>query len=200
MLTHGFSPGRQPARLSAEDAHRTRMEFTARFERSPGSALYIRITVTFRGAGGIRRWQSAVAVAAAFSLFVALVAGSALRPKFAAAELPEPAAWSQGTTDAGAHAALMHLHGCSSAMSYPALAASRDSAPTNKTNEKPFHSTWMTKDRPSTWSRLSPQSVLSPVPIAFIPLGFQPERAQPRAPAAVRADRDILTQLCVARR
>ena len=150
-----------------------------------------------RGAGKTRRWQSAIAIAAALSLFVALVAGSALRPKFAAAALPEPAAWSQRTPDIGTHADRVHPHGGSPTMSQLAHATSRDSGPANK---KPYHTTWMTKDRPPTSSRLSPQSVLSPVPSSFTPLGFQPRGAQSRAPAAVRSDRDVLTRLCVARR
>ncbi|MCV7049132.1 hypothetical protein H7H82_00665 [Mycobacterium heidelbergense] len=144
------------------------------------------------GAGRTRRWQSSIAIVAALSLFVALVAGSALRPQFAAAALPEPAAWSQ-TPDVGGHA---HLHERQTVAQLP-HAAWRGSAPAHK---KPFHSMWMTKDRPPTWSRLSPQSVRSPLAPSFAALGFQPCGAQPRAPAAVRADRDILTQLCVARR
>ncbi len=130
-----------------------------------------------RGGGITRRWRSAIAVVAALSAFVALVAGSALRPPSAAAALPEPAAWSQTTPDAGAH-------------------ASHDSTPTNK---KPFHTTWMTKDRPPTPGRLSPPSAGSPHPVSFAALGFQPRGTLPRAPAAVRADPDILTRFCVAR-
>ncbi|HTY29858.1 hypothetical protein [Mycobacterium sp.] len=141
--------------------------------------------MTVRGAGGTRRWQSAIAIVAAFGAFVALVAGSALRPPFAAAAPPEPAAWSQGSPDVGAPAGQLQLR------------ASRHSAPTNG---KPFHSIWMTKDRPPAWSRLSPQSVGSPLPVSFSGLGFQPSGASPRAPAAVRPDRDILTRFCVARR
>jgi hypothetical protein len=156
------------------------------------------MTVTFRGADGTRRWQSAAAVVAALSLFVALVTGSALRHKFAASELPEPAAWSQQMPN-GMHADLTHPHS-SPTVGHAAHATLWDTAPTNKTNTKPFRTTWMTKDRPPTWGRSSPQSVLSPVPLSFTPLGFHPEGTQTRAPAAVRADRDILTQLCVARR
>jgi hypothetical protein len=156
--------------------------------------------VNHQGAGETRRWQSAIAVVAALSVFVALVAGSALRQKFAAAALPEPAAWSQTTPDAGAHADLMALHGRSSVIGQPAVAGPRAFAPANKTNTKPFHSTWMTKERPVTWNRLSAQSVLFAVPPSLHPLGFAPAGAQSRAPTAVRGDRDILTQLCVARR
>ncbi|MCA2317164.1 hypothetical protein JF775_22985, partial [Mycobacterium sp. WUMAC-025] len=45
----------------------------------------------FRGGGETRRWQLATAIVAALGVFVALIAGSSLRPQFAAATLPEPA-------------------------------------------------------------------------------------------------------------
>ncbi|MCV7092569.1 hypothetical protein [Mycobacterium interjectum] len=134
-------------------------------------------------AGKARRWQPAIAIVGALGVFVALVAGSALRPPFAAAAPPEPAAWSQGPTGDGAHADRLQLR------------ASRHSAPTDK---KPFHSTWMTKDRPPTWSRSSPQSVVSSLPVSSTALRFAPPGGQPRAPAAVLADRDVLTRFCVA--
>jgi hypothetical protein len=132
-----------------------------------------------------RRWRSAIAIVAALGAFVALVAGSALRPQSAAAALPEPAAWSAGIPVAGAHAAQGQL---------------RISGPAAPTGKKPFHTTWMTKDRPPTPSRLAPRSVGSPLPVSFTALGFQPRGARPRAPAAVRGTPDILTLFCVARR
>ncbi len=132
-----------------------------------------------------RRWRPAIAIVAALGAFVALVAGSALRSQFAAAALPEPAAWSAGIPLAGAHAGQGQL---------------RTPGPAAPTGKKPFHSTWMTKDRPPTPSRLAPPSVGSPLPVSFAALGFQPCGAQPRAPATVAADPDILTRLCVARR
>jgi hypothetical protein len=138
-----------------------------------------------------------MAIVGALSLFVALVAGSASRPTFAAPALPEPTAWSQGIPDVGAHADQLRLHGRFPTVNQLAYAMSRNSAPTNK---KPFLTTWMAKDRPATWSRLSPESVRSPLPLSFTPLGFQPGGVQSRAPAAGRADPDILTELCVARR
>ncbi|ETA93386.1 hypothetical protein O979_24275, partial [Mycobacterium avium subsp. paratuberculosis 10-4404] len=46
-----------------------------------------------RGGDETRRWRPAIAVAAALGVFIALVAGSALRPACAAAALPEPPAW-----------------------------------------------------------------------------------------------------------
>lgn len=132
-----------------------------------------------------RRRRSAIAIVAALGAFVALVAGSALRPQFAAAALPEPAAWSAGVPVAGPHAAQGEL---------------RASAPAAPTDKKPFHTTWMTKDRPPTPGRLSPPSVGSPLPVSFTAFAFRPRGARPRAPAALEADPDILTRFCVARR
>ncbi|WP_231986572.1 hypothetical protein [Mycobacterium sp. 852002-40037_SCH5390672] len=150
----------------------------------------------FRGVGDTRRWQRAIATVAALGVFVALITGSALRSGFAATALPEPAAWSAGNIGASAGP----TPGRPSASSPPALAISRSAAPANKTNNKPFHSTWATKERPQLWNRLSPQSMLTPASLSFIPIGFAPGGVQSRAPAAIPSDRDILTQICVARR
>jgi hypothetical protein len=147
------------------------------------------------GAAKTRR-HSAVALVAGISLFVALIAGSALRPQVAATALPEPVAWSQGAPDVGAHAD-QPLRGRSPTVSHLAHLTSWGAAPTNK---KPFRSMWMTKERPSTWTRLSPQSVRSSVPASVAALKFQPRGTPyPRA-ADVGAKRDILTRLCIARR
>lgn len=150
--------------------------------------------MVFRGVGDTRRWQSAIAVAAALGAFIALVTSSALRPAFSAAAPPEAAAWFPA---AGASAGL--THGRLAALGQPAAAAERFGAPANKTNRKPLHSAWMTKERPLTWNRMSAQSVLTPVPLSFTPIGFAPAGAQSRAPASIPSDRDILTQICVAR-
>ncbi|ORB00643.1 hypothetical protein BST30_22455 [Mycobacterium mantenii] len=154
--------------------------------------------MTSRGVGGTRRWQPAIAVVAALGIFVALIVGSASRPILAAAAPPEPAAWTAGTADIGAHAGPMP--GRPSAVSQPSPAASPSLVPANKTNQKPFRHAWSTKERPLTWNRLSPHSVLAPVPSSFSPPGCAPGGAQSRAPTAVIADRDILARLCVARR
>ena len=141
----------------------------------------------------------AIAIVAALGVFVALVAGSSLRPQFAASALPEPAAWSSATPGVGAHAGLTHAPGGVSAVAQPAMAASRSSTPADTTNKKPFHSMWMTKERPLSWNRLSPQSALSPMPMTSSPFGSAPDDAQSRAPAAILTERDILTHICVAR-
>ncbi|CAM4070509.1 hypothetical protein MYSE111917_08970 [Mycobacterium senriense] len=129
-------------------------------------------------------------------MFIALVTGSWVRPNFAAAAPPEPAAWSAATVTP--HPGPMHQHPV--ALSRVALTAERSSAPANKTNHKPFRSAWMTKERPLTWNRLSPQSVLMPAPLSLTPTGFTCAGTQPRAPAATAPDRDILTRICIARR
>jgi hypothetical protein len=48
--------------------------------------------VHFADRAEIRRWQLTIAMVAALGAFVALVADSSLRPRFAASTLPEPAA------------------------------------------------------------------------------------------------------------
>lgn len=92
------------------------------------------------------------------------------------------------------------MPGRHAALSRPALAVSQPTAPANKTKKEPFRRAWMTKERPLTWNRLSAQSVLTPVPLSFTPIGFAPGGARSRAPAASAFDRDTLTELCVARR
>jgi len=153
--------------------------------------------VALRGDGRTRRWQSAIAITAAVSLFVALIAGSALRPKFAAATLPEPAMWSAGPLVDGAHAAPLQIHGGFQPASYAVRGSELGSSPTNK---KPFHSMWMTHDRPSIWTRLAPQRPVSLVSVAFSSSEILRPRGARRSSLSVRfSGQDILTQLCVAR-
>lgn len=150
----------------------------------------------FRGGGETRRWQLATAIVAALGVFVALIAGSSLRPQFAAATLPEPAAWSGATPGAGAHAL---PRGRAAAVARPALASAQSPAPANNTTKKPFHSMWMTKERPQSWNRSSAQSALSPTPTMFGPARVPPDDTQSRSPATIPADRDTLNRLCIAR-
>jgi hypothetical protein len=155
--------------------------------------LYSRATVNDRGASHTRRWPAAIAVIAALSLFASLIAGSSLRSQFSAATLPEPAAWSQATPNPG-HSqsdsdspATIHLQHVSSS----------DSTPVNK---KPFHSMWMTHDRPNVWTRLPSHSPLSLLPVSFASTGFQSGDVHSREPATECGDQDILALLCIARR
>ena len=150
----------------------------------------------FWSAGKTRRWQSTIAVVAALSLFVAWIAGWSLRPQFAAAELPEPAAWTHGTQSVQAHASHLQLRAAEQSISYRGSAFLRGATPTNK---KPFHSTWMTCDRPTSWTPLSPQSGWLALPAPFAASEFQPRGAHWAEAVAARVNRDMLTQLCVTR-
>ena len=138
-----------------------------------------------------------IAFVAALSLFAALIAGSSLRPEFAAAALPEPAAWTHGTLGGQAHVSQMQLHAAAQPISHLDHAFSPDSTPTNK---KPFHSMWMTRDLPTGWTRLSPQSGWLALPASFAASEFQPRGTDWAAPAAAPVNRDILIRLCVIRR
>ncbi|MCV7050565.1 hypothetical protein H7H82_08145 [Mycobacterium heidelbergense] len=149
-----------------------------------------------RRAGTTRRWQLTVAIVAALSLFVALIAGSSLRPQFAAAALPEPAAWTHATHGVQADASQVRRHAAVQLVSHLGHGFSPASAPTDK---KPFHSTWMTRDLPVSWAHLSPQSGWSALPASFAAPEFQPAGAHRVASAAAPANRDTSTQLCVIR-
>jgi len=152
-----------------------------------------------RRAGKTRRWQPAVAVVAAFALFTALIAGSALRSQFSAAALPEPAAWSH----AAAHVDQLQGHGSPQVTSRSAgclCGIAPANKPVNKpVNKKPFHSMWMTQDRPQTWTRWSPQSARSASMASFAPSVFAPGGARSRSPAYLLDGQDLLTRLCVTR-
>jgi len=148
--------------------------------------------VNLESAGGSRRWRSAVAIVAAASLFIALIAGSSLRPQFAAAELPEPAAWSH----ASAHAGHVRLHAAAPSVSQLEQGSAVGSTPIKK---KPFHSMWMTRDRPTTWHHSSTHSGWTGLPKSFAASEFKSGAAQSATFATAPGSRNILTQLCVAR-
>ena len=162
----------------------------------PKSVSYSLATVDLRSAGTTRRWQLTIAIVAALSLFVALIAGSSLRPQLAAAALPEPAAWTHGTLGGQAHASQVQVHAAVQPISDLAHAFSPDCTPTNK---KPFHSMWMTHDRPTSWTHLSPQSGWLPLPASFAASEFPPGGTHWAEPGAPPVNRDVLIQLCVTR-
>ncbi|OBH03073.1 hypothetical protein A5696_09465 [Mycobacterium sp. E2699] len=140
--------------------------------------------------GANRRWRLAIATVAALSLFVALIAGSSLRPQFAAATLPEPAAWTHATHAVRAQTGPAELR-----------AAAHDFSPgSTPTDKKPFHSMWMTRDRPATVIHLSPQTGWLALPASFGASKFPPDGVRWAAAAPAPDDRDVLTRLCVARR
>lgn len=138
-----------------------------------------------------------IAIVAALTVFVALIAGSSLRPQFAAAALPEPAAWTHGTDGVQVHASQVQYYAVAQLISPLTQGVSPGSTPTNK---KPFHSTWMTRDRPTSWISSSPQSGWLVLPASFVVSGFHPGGAHWAASTATPVNRDKLTQLCVARR
>jgi hypothetical protein len=139
--------------------------------------------VNFLGAGKTRRWQSAIAIFAGLSLFAAVFGCWALQGGLAAATQPQPPVSSQGFLDVGIDVGQTHSdHG---------------SSPTNE--KKPFKSPGIKRDRPPTRVRLARQLVWSPWPVALTTLGFQSDDAGSAVPAAAFANRDVLTQLCVAR-
>jgi len=140
--------------------------------------------------GTNRRRPTAVAIVAALSVFVALVAGSAFRPQFSAAALPEPAAWSDGAADLAA----------------PDFVALHSTAPVAQTHSlhtgplrKPFHSMWMTRERPTSWTRAIPRSPSPPAPASFTAVDVRPLGAQHPTFTKPIAGQDILAMLCVAR-
>jgi hypothetical protein len=137
-----------------------------------------------------------IALVAALSVFVALIAGSSLRPQLAAAVLPEPAAWTHTNHAVQAHARLAQPHAVAQPVIHLDHGFSSGVTPTDK---KPFHSTWMTRDRPASWNHFSPPSEWLALPASFAAPEFPPGAAHPAAPATIPVNRDFLTRLCVVR-
>ncbi len=131
--------------------------------------------------GGIAktpRWQLAIAVVAALSLFTAVTTGWALRGStLAQIAGPLPAAWQ--ATHAAAHSS-------------------------SPTHQMPTKHAWMARERPQSWNRLSQASDWSALPASFDPCGpavaAPPGGIHSRAPAATPSGRDISTNLCIDRR
>lgn len=122
-------------------------------------------------------------IVATLSLFVAVIAGSSLRPQLAAAQLPEPAAWTDVT------------------VAQPISHTDHKKPMNNKpTNKKPFHSSWMTRDVLTKWTALSPHSGWLALPASFGPAEFQPGGVHLAAAMPAVGIRDPLIQLCVVRR
>ncbi len=148
----------------------------------------------FAGHTILRLLRLTIAIVAALSLFVALIAGSSLRPQLAAAALPEPAAWTHEAQGVRARASQVQLH----AAAQPVIRLDHGVSP-NSTNKKPFHCTWMTQDRPTSWAGLSPRSLWLTLPASFVPTEFDPGGAHWAASAAVPDNRDVLTRFCIDR-
>jgi hypothetical protein len=83
----------------------------------------------------------------------------------------------------------MHLH----------AGAHLVSGVSTSTTKKPFRNVWMTHDRPTGWSHLSPRSGWSALPTSFAAKAFHPVGTLWVASVAPPADRDTLTELNVIR-
>lgn len=118
----------------------------------------------------VRRYEHAAAVVCALSLFVALVAGSALRPHYTTNALPEPAAWIHPGERVQHYS--QQPQPISAAPSLSTQQARSGSQPM-PISRKPFRYVWMTHDLPSNWVPLSPQLDWSELPKSFISAQFQ---------------------------
>jgi hypothetical protein len=143
-----------------------------------------------------RRRVHAAAVVCALSLFVALVAGSALRPHYTTNALPEPGA----RTHAVEHVQhdFKEVQPVSATGSLMALKASGSSRPV-PIARKPFRYVWMTHDLPSNWVPLSPLSDWSPLPKSFVSAQCQPRGAPCAAFAGDSDNRHTSTLFCIIR-
>jgi hypothetical protein len=143
-----------------------------------------------------RRRVHAAAVVCALSLFVALVAGSALRPHYTTNALPEPAAWTH-TVEHVQHD-FNQVRPVSATGSLIAFKASGSSRPV-PIARKPFRYVWMTHDLPSNWVPLSPLSDWSALPKSFVSAQFQPRGAPCAAFAGDSNTRHTSTLFCIIR-
>ena len=133
-----------------------------------------------------------MAVLAALCVFAAVTTGWAARgTAVTTAIVPQPASLSHGshgTPGAGG----VHLHRDERTRSVVAHGLSSDQSPTHQKKNA-----WMTRDRPPTGTRIAAQAVRTPLP-GVVPQ-CRPGEIDARAPAGASDDRDILTELCVAR-
>ena len=124
--------------------------------------------------GKARRREHAAAVLCALSLFVALVAGSALRPHYTTNALPEPAAWTHAAEHAQRDFTPTHPLGTTGSMVALKTRGNLSPAPIAR---KPFRYVWMTHDLPSNAVPASPRSDSSPLPKSFDSAQLQPRGA-----------------------
>jgi hypothetical protein len=143
-----------------------------------------------------RRREHAAAVVCALSLFVALVAGSALRPHYTTNALPEPGAWTHAVEHV--HHDFKEVQSVSPTGSLIALKAWGSSRPV-PISRKPFRYVWMTRDLPSNWVPLSPHSNWSVLPKSFDSAQFQPRGAPYAAFAGDSDNRHTSTLVCILR-
>jgi hypothetical protein len=143
-----------------------------------------------------RRREHAAAVVCALTLFLALVAGSALRPHYTANSLPEPAAWAHTVKDVQPDYNYSHPLSATPALKYLKSGSRAHSAPTSR---KPFRYVWMTHDLPSNWDPLSPQTDWSVLPKTFAAAQFQSRVAPWGASTADAVNRHTSSLFCIIR-
>lgn len=139
--------------------------------------------------------KSIVAVVTALSLFIALIAGSSLRPQFAAGALPEPAAWTHQTQNVRTPGGPERPDAVQ-VISRPGHGLGPGSTTTDR---KPFHSMWMTRELPTSWPSLSPQSDWIALPASFAPQHLPSRHIRPMVAPFGCDGRDILMELCLIR-
>jgi hypothetical protein len=158
--------------------------------------LYAYCTMNGCCSAKTRRREVAAAVVCALSLFVALVAGSALRPHYTTNALPEPGAWTH-VVEHVQHD-FKEVQSVSATGSLIALKARGSSRPV-PISRKPFRYVWMTRDLPSNWFPLSPHSDWSVLPKSFDSAQFQ-QRGAPCAAFAEDSDnRHTSSLFCILR-
>jgi hypothetical protein len=136
--------------------------------------------VISRGADQTRGWRGAVAAVAVLAFFAAVVVGwSSCGTAVAGLALPQAATSSH---EGGERAAAPSQH-------------FRSDSPVDHPSVK---NAWMTRERPPSWPRLAPVAVWS-LPNSLAAAGVPPDVIHSTAPAAKRANRDTLTQFCIAR-
>jgi hypothetical protein len=162
----------------------------------PGLVLYASCTMDGRCSAKTRRREHAAAVVCALTLFLALVAGSALRPHYTGNSLPEPAAWAHTVRDARPAHSYSHPLSATPALRSLKSGSRAHSAPNSR---KPFRYVWMTRDLPSNWNPLSPQSDWSVLPKTFAAAQFQPRGAPWGAATADGANRHTSSLFCIIR-
>ena len=128
-----------------------------------------------------RRREHAAAVFCAVGLFVALVAGSALRPHYTANAFPEPAGWAHTAQHVRPDVGQTQPGSATPSADYLQAGGAPRSTPISR---KPFSYVWMTQDLQSSWIPLSPQLDWSVLPESFSAVEFLP-RAAPWAASAV---------------
>ena len=162
----------------------------------PGLVLYASCTMDGRCSAKTRRREHAAAVVCALTLFLALVAGSALRPHYTGNSLPEPAGWAHTVRDARPAHSYSHPLSATPALTYLKSGSRAHSAPTSR---KPFRYVWMTHDLPSNWDPLSPRTDWSVLPKTFAAAQFQPRGAPWGALMADAVNRHTSSLFCIIR-